>query len=282
MHASGMFNMAYLAARGALLSFGVSRLHGAFQPADFSAALSALAGARGAVRSYHQRCACADLGFRHGRCDLDRGMRQGSLAPRARGYAATHSRPSTTRLCGRCVARRAQAWCASVRARLTLQLRGRGHPPEVVALGETVLDPNVLTLGFARRFTDYKRPDLLLFDRARLTRMLCDEARPVQLVLAGKAHPDDAAGKRMIQEWIEFAQDPRYAPPGGVPRGLRHYVGAGTGAGRGCLDQHAAPAVGGMRYQRHESAGQRRPQPVDVGWLVGGSVRTRTWLGDRR
>ncbi len=97
-----------------------------------------------------------------------------------------------------------------VRLRLAAHLSGRGHPPEVVALGETVLDPNVLTLGFARRFTGYKRPDLLLFDRARLARLLCDEARPAQLVLAGKAHPDDADGKRMIQQWIGFAEDPRY------------------------------------------------------------------------
>jgi starch phosphorylase len=94
--------------------------------------------------------------------------------------------------------------------RLGFHLSGRGHPSEVVALGETVLDPNVLTLGFARRFTAYKRPDLLLADRARLARLLCDEARPAQLVLAGKAHPDDETGKRMIQEWVGFAQDPRY------------------------------------------------------------------------
>jgi len=103
-----------------------------------------------------------------------------------------------------------EALVRDVRMRLGFHLSGRGHPSEVVALGETVLDPNVLTLGFARRFTAYKRPDLLLADRARLARLLCDEARPAQLVLAGKAHPDDEAGKRMIQEWIGFAQDPRY------------------------------------------------------------------------
>ena len=91
-----------------------------------------------------------------------------------------------------------------------LPSNGRGHPLEIVAQGERVLDPNVLTLGFARRFTVYKRPDLLLFDRARLARLLCDEARPAQLVIAGKAHPDDEPGKQMIQEWIGFAQDPRY------------------------------------------------------------------------
>ncbi|MDR3532090.1 MAG: alpha-glucan family phosphorylase, partial [Rhodopila sp.] len=102
------------------------------------------------------------------------------------------------------------ALVGNVRQILAFQLGGRGHPPEVVALSETVLDANILTLGFARRFTAYKRPGLLLFDPARLARLLCDEARPVQLVIAGKAHPDDEAGKQMIQEWIGFAQERRY------------------------------------------------------------------------
>ena len=103
-----------------------------------------------------------------------------------------------------------EALVTNVRQRLALHLSGRGYPPEVVTLGETALDPNVLTLGFARRFTAYKRPDLLLSDRERLARLLCDATRPVQLVLAGKAHPDDETGKRIIQQWIGFAQDMRF------------------------------------------------------------------------
>ena len=70
-----------------------------------------------------------------------------------------------TRRYGRCAATPARRWCATCARGSPSILSGRGHPPEVVALGETVLDPNVLTLGFARRFTAYKRPDLLLFDR---------------------------------------------------------------------------------------------------------------------
>jgi len=72
-----------------------------------------------------------------------------------------------------------------------------------------VLDPNALTLGFARRFTGYKRPNLLLADPARLARLLNDPARPVQLVLAGKAHPDDE-GKEMIREWVDLAQQSEF------------------------------------------------------------------------
>ena len=70
------------------------------------------------------------------------------------------------------------------------------------------LDPDVLTLGFARRFATYKRPDLLLQDPARLQRLLTDPERPMQLVLAGKAHPADAAGQALIRRWLEFTQRP--------------------------------------------------------------------------
>ncbi len=69
-------------------------------------------------------------------------------------------------------------------------------------------DPNVLTVGFARRFTEYKRPNLLLADRERLLRLLCDRDRPVQLVIAGKAHPRDAVGKQLLHEWHQFLQHP--------------------------------------------------------------------------
>jgi glycogen phosphorylase len=65
-------------------------------------------------------------------------------------------------------------------------------------------DPGILTLGFARRFTSYKRVNLLLHDPERLERLLCGEASRVQLVLAGKAHPADTAGKAMIRQWTEF------------------------------------------------------------------------------
>ena len=90
------------------------------------------------------------------------------------------------------------------RERLALQLGQAGADPGQVESVHQVLDPNVLTLGFARRFAAYKRPNLLLHDRQRLTRLLTDSARPVQLIIAGKAHPDDAEGQRMIREWVDF------------------------------------------------------------------------------
>lgn len=69
-----------------------------------------------------------------------------------------------------------------------------------------LLDNETLTLGFARRFTDYKRPDLLLKDEERLVRMLTDRDRPLQIVLAGKAHPHDSRGKQLIKRWKQFSR----------------------------------------------------------------------------
>ena len=92
------------------------------------------------------------------------------------------------------------------RRRLALQLGQVGAAPEQVNSAAQVLDPNALTLGFARRFATYKRPNLLLHDKARLIRLLSDPARPVQLIIAGKAHPDDTAGQRLIQEWVRFVR----------------------------------------------------------------------------
>ena len=84
------------------------------------------------------------------------------------------------------------------------QLTNRGALPEDVARAGQVLDANTLTLGFARRFATYKRPNLLLHDPERFERLLTNRERPVQLVLAGKAHPQDEGGQAMIRQWIQF------------------------------------------------------------------------------
>jgi starch phosphorylase len=75
-----------------------------------------------------------------------------------------------------------------------------------------LFDPNALTLGFARRFATYKRPNLLLHDPARLLRLLANPERPVQLIIAGKAHPEDRAGQALIHEWINFIRQPEVQP----------------------------------------------------------------------
>jgi len=96
----------------------------------------------------------------------------------------------------------------SVRRRVALR---RGDPWRPYGEGETegsLLDDSALTLGFARRFTAYKRCTLLLSDPDRLARILGSDQRPVQLVIAGKAHPSDDEGKEMIHAWAEFTRRP--------------------------------------------------------------------------
>ena len=95
---------------------------------------------------------------------------------------------------------------AYVRRLYGRQLATRGASSEDLSLAAQILDENVLTLGFARRFAAYKRPNLLLHDPARLINILTNPERPVQLVLAGKAHPQDVEGQEMIAQWFEFVR----------------------------------------------------------------------------
>jgi starch phosphorylase len=94
------------------------------------------------------------------------------------------------------------------RKRYGRQVAETGAPPREVAAAFRIFDANILTLGFARRFATYKRPNLLLHDPERLQRLLCNRDRPVQLILAGKAHPQDRAGQDMIKQWIKFIARP--------------------------------------------------------------------------
>lgn len=95
-----------------------------------------------------------------------------------------------------------------VRRLYARQLATRGASPEELAQAALILDNDVLTLGFARRFAPYKRPNLLLHDPARLLNLLANREHPLQIVLAGKAHPQDAEGQDMIRQWVEFSRFP--------------------------------------------------------------------------
>ncbi len=94
------------------------------------------------------------------------------------------------------------------RERLAAQLAESGATDDQVAGARGLFDPDTLTLGFARRFAAYKRPNLLLQDPERLARLLNDARRPVQLILAGKAHPADRDGQALIRDWVNFVRRP--------------------------------------------------------------------------
>ena len=98
------------------------------------------------------------------------------------------------------------------RERLARHYAAAGASSETVEYAKHLFDPNALTLGFARRFATYKRPNLLLHDPERLLRLLSNPQRPVQLIIAGKAHPADLAGQTLIQKWIQFIRRPDVRP----------------------------------------------------------------------
>ncbi len=95
-----------------------------------------------------------------------------------------------------------------VRQRYARQLASLRESPGEIAAAGRLFDPSTLTMGFARRFATYKRPTLLLQDPERLLRILTNPRRPVQLILAGKAHPQDLAGQAMIKQWAAFLRRP--------------------------------------------------------------------------
>ena len=106
--------------------------------------------------------------------------------------------------------RRRERLVAFARRHLAERLKRRGASHVEIAQVEEVLDPEALTIGFARRFATYKRGTLLLRDPARLEKILNAAGRPVQIIYAGKAHPKDEEGKRLIREIIQLAHRPEF------------------------------------------------------------------------
>ena len=95
-----------------------------------------------------------------------------------------------------------------VRERVKRSMLARGVSASDSTWCEEILDPHILTVGFARRFATYKRADLMLSQPDRLKRLLLSTSRPVQILFAGKAHPHDDAGKEMIRRVLQFSRDP--------------------------------------------------------------------------
>ncbi len=103
--------------------------------------------------------------------------------------------------------RRRQRLIIWARRQLRKQLQARGTDPDQARAAADVLNPNALTIGFARRFATYKRGNLLMRDKERLLKMLGDADRPIQFLIAGKAHPADGGGKDLIRQMVQFAKE---------------------------------------------------------------------------
>jgi starch phosphorylase len=106
--------------------------------------------------------------------------------------------------------RRRERLVAFARVRLRNQLRRRGAPPGEIARADEILDPDALTIGFARRFATYKRGNLIFRNLDRLGAIINNKERPVQIIFAGKAHPRDHGGKELIAEILHIARRPEF------------------------------------------------------------------------
>jgi starch phosphorylase len=205
------FNMAYLAVRGSGAVNGVSRLHGEVSRRIFRGLFPRwperevpVSHVTNGVHAPSWDSAAADRLW-HTACGKERWL--GTLTDIERDIDQVgDSELWQLRAEGR------QSLIAYVRKWLHRQLTSQGVAPEQAAQAEQILDPNTLTLGFARRFATYKRPNLLLHDPQRLARILTNPRQPVQLILAGKAHPQDLAGQAMIQQWVNFIRSPEVRP----------------------------------------------------------------------
>ncbi len=201
------FNMAYLAIRGSGALNGVSRLHGQVSRRIFQTLFPRwpeievpVTHVTNGVHMPTWDSAKADDLWEDA-CGKDRWrMTTGGLEADFRGVTDT----SLWQMRGDA----RKSLVEYVRKQYRRQLAARGESAEELSRAEQVLDENTLTLGFARRFAVYKRPNMLLRDPERLARILTNKNRPVQLVLAGKAHPQDLEGQNMIRQWIDFARRP--------------------------------------------------------------------------
>jgi starch phosphorylase len=201
--ASESFNMAYLALRGSAQVNGVSKLHGEvsrhiFQPLfpGWPQAEVPIGSVTNGIHVPTWDSAEADALWTTA-CGADRWRSSLPIGDDIRKLSNT------------------ELWQMRGEARKTMLVRVRNrYARQISAEGSSPLDvagvfkDDVLTAGFARRFATYKRPDLLLHNPERLIRLLADSPRPLQLVIAGKAHPEDMPGQALIKQWNDFIRRP--------------------------------------------------------------------------
>jgi len=201
------FTMAYLAIRGSGAVNGVSRLHGEVSRRIF--------------RSFFPRWPQSEVPVGHvtngvhtpswDSAEADALWTSACGAHRWRGTMDTVEQDLARVADAELWAMRTSARKSLVgyaRERVAPQVISMAMDPDQTAVMCRCLDPDTLTIGFARRFATYKRPGMLLHDPERLARILTNRDRPVQLVMAGKAHAADQAGQEIIKAWIEFMRRP--------------------------------------------------------------------------
>ncbi len=273
------FNMAHMGLRLAQRANGVSLLHGEVSREHVQRVVAGIRPRRGADRLDHQRCARADLGG----------------AAVGRSWPASWSGDDLGSLSEPTTWQRLQQvdtghlwWIRSqlrellvddVRARLRRSWLERGASEAELGWIATAFDPDVLTIGFARRVPTYKRLTLMLRDPERLESLLLDETAPAA------DRRGQVASRRRRRQGADPAggavrRPARGAAPDRLPAGLRHVDGAAAVLGLRRLAEQPAAAAGSLRHLGDEERAERRPQPVHPRRLVGRVVRRRKRLGD--
>ncbi|MCB1080862.1 MAG: alpha-glucan family phosphorylase [Chlamydiia bacterium] len=196
------FNMAYLAVRGSAYVNGVSKLHGEVSQKLFAPLKATVGYVTNGVHIPSWESPEADKLWCH--CSGEHRW-YGTLETLEKEIQAI----SDTELWSFRNKSR-QKLLQYTRERVHTQLNSSGAGEKVLKVLENFLDPEVLTVGFSRRFATYKRVDLLLHDPKRLTELL--KTKKMQLIIAGKAHPQDEIGKHLIEKWVTFTSHPEVRP----------------------------------------------------------------------
>ena len=205
-----LFCMTVLALRLSRRANAVSALHAEVSRAMWTGLFKRQTGRRRSDRAHHERSARAVVAGAANVPPL-RSPSRHRLAPaqqRSQNLAG-HRKCGRRRTLGDAPQPEVAA-IEFVRRRAVAQARRRGEPRETLQRLERVLSPDALTIGFARRFATYKRANLILTDIERLAAMVNDPNRPVQFVFAGKAHPLDEPGKKVLQQIAELMRDPKF------------------------------------------------------------------------
>jgi glycogen phosphorylase len=205
-----VFNMAVMGMRLAQRVNGVSRLHGEVSRAMFTGLWPGFDTAEVPIGSVtngvHAPTWVARQMLSMAGSEQAAGQPPGGLADGEQSWQQAAADPQAIWELRRVLRARL---VGEARARLRASWRQRGAPDAELTWIDEALDDKVLTIGFARRVPSYKRLTLMLHDPVRLTELLLDPTRPIQLVIAGKAHPADDSGKLLIQQMVRFADDPR-------------------------------------------------------------------------
>ncbi|MFP1627906.1 alpha-glucan family phosphorylase [Streptomyces sp. 5K101] len=208
----GLFNMAVMGLRLAQRANGVSRLHGAVSREMFAGLWPGFDAAEVPITSItngvHAPTWVAPEVFRLGARQIGAGRAEDALSVGGSSrWDAVANIPDADIWELRRSLR--EQLVQEVRERLRASWRQRGAGAAELGWIDGVLDPDVLTIGFARRVPSYKRLTLMLRDRRKLTELLLHPTQPIQIVVAGKAHPADDGGKRLVRELVRFADDPK-------------------------------------------------------------------------